>query len=58
MNASKDREPETKKNPTTVEPKSEREIIVTRTFDAPARIAFQPWTTPELGIHHRLKIRR
>jgi uncharacterized protein YndB with AHSA1/START domain len=33
---------------TTVEPKSEREIIVTRTFDAPARIVFQAWTTPAL----------
>ena len=36
------------KNPTTLERKSEREIVVTRTFDAPARIVFQAWTTPEL----------
>jgi uncharacterized protein YndB with AHSA1/START domain len=36
------------KNRTTVEPKSEREIVVTRTFDAPARIVFQAWTTPAL----------
>lgn len=48
MNARKDSEPNTTKNPTTVEPKSEREIVVTRTFDAPARIVFQAWTTPEL----------
>jgi len=27
---------------------SEREVVVTRTFDAPARIVFQAWTTPEL----------
>ena len=44
MNETKDGEP----NPTTVEPKSEREIVVTRTFDAPARIVFQAWTTPAL----------
>ena len=33
---------------TTVERKSERELIVTRTFDAPARIVFEAWTKPEL----------
>ena len=48
MNARKDSEPNTTKNRTTVEPKSEREIVVTRTFDAPARIVFQAWTTPAL----------
>ena len=48
MNARKDSEPATTKNRTTVEPKSEREIVVTRTFDAPARIVFQAWTTPAL----------
>ncbi|MET0592711.1 MAG: SRPBCC family protein [Polyangiaceae bacterium] len=48
MNARKDSEPNTTKNRTTVEPKSEREIIVTRTFDAPARLVFQAWTTPAL----------
>jgi uncharacterized protein YndB with AHSA1/START domain len=36
------------KNPTTVERKSDRELVVTRTFDAPARIIFQAWSTPEL----------
>jgi uncharacterized protein YndB with AHSA1/START domain len=36
------------KHPTTVEPKGEREILVTRTFDAPARLVFQAWTTPAL----------
>jgi uncharacterized protein YndB with AHSA1/START domain len=36
------------KNRTTVERKSERELIVTRTFDAPARIVFEAWTKPEL----------
>ena len=33
---------------TTVERKSERELIVTRTFDGPARIVFEAWTRPEL----------
>jgi uncharacterized protein YndB with AHSA1/START domain len=27
---------------------SERELVVTRTFNAPARIVFEAWTTPEL----------
>ena len=36
------------KNRTTVERKSEREIVVTRTFDAPARIVFEAWTQPDL----------
>lgn len=48
MNASKDSEPNPTKNRTSVEPKSEREIVVKRTFDAPARIVFQAWTTPAL----------
>ena len=36
------------KNRTTAERKSEREIVVTRTFNAPARIVFEAWTKPEL----------
>ncbi len=36
------------KNPTTAERKSERELVVTRTFNGPARIVFEAWTTPEL----------
>jgi uncharacterized protein YndB with AHSA1/START domain len=36
------------KNSTTVERKSERELVVTRTFNAPARIVFEAWTKPEL----------
>jgi uncharacterized protein YndB with AHSA1/START domain len=36
------------KNHTTVERKSERELVVTRTFNAPARIVFEAWTKPEL----------
>jgi uncharacterized protein YndB with AHSA1/START domain len=36
------------KNRTTVERKSERELVVTRTFNGPARIVFDAWTKPEL----------
>jgi len=36
------------KNRTTVERTSERELVVTRTFNAPARLVFEAWTTPEL----------
>ena len=35
-------------NPTTVERKSERELVITRTFNGPARIVFEAWTSPEL----------
>jgi uncharacterized protein YndB with AHSA1/START domain len=35
-------------NRTTVERKSERELVVTRTFDGLARIVFEAWTKPEL----------
>jgi len=33
---------------TTIEKPSERELVVTRTFDAPARVVFEAWTQPEL----------
>ena len=36
------------KNRTTVERTSERELVVTRTVNAPARIVFEAWTKPEL----------
>ena len=36
------------RNPTIVERTSDRELIVTRTFDAPAHIVFDAWTKPEL----------
>ena len=35
-------------NRTTVERKSDREVVVTRTFDAPARLVFEAWTKPDL----------
>ena len=36
------------KNETRVERKSEREIVITRTFNASARIVFEAWTKAEL----------
>lgn len=35
-------------NRTTIERKSERELVVTRTFNGPARIVYEAWTKPEL----------
>ena len=35
-------------NRTTAERRSDREIVVTRTFDAPAWLVFEAWTRPEL----------
>jgi uncharacterized protein YndB with AHSA1/START domain len=36
------------KNHTTVERRSDRELVVKRTFNGPARIVFDAWTKPEL----------
>ena len=36
------------KNSTTVERKSEREVVVTRTINGPAHLLFEAWTKPEL----------
>src|SRR5436305_14284773 len=36
------------KNSTNVERKSDRELVVTRTFNGPARIVFEAWSNPEL----------
>src|SRR5215475_3205539 len=48
MDARGESEPTPMKNRTTVERKSERELVVTRTFNGPARIVFAAWTKPEL----------
>ena len=48
MHARRESEPTPMKNPTTVERKSEREFVVTRTFNGPARLVFEAWTKPEL----------
>jgi uncharacterized protein YndB with AHSA1/START domain len=39
---------DTMTNSTTVERRSERELVVTRTFNGPPRIVFEAWTKPEL----------
>jgi uncharacterized protein YndB with AHSA1/START domain len=48
MDAKAQSDPTSGKNSTTVERKSERELVVTRTFKAPARIVFEAWARPEL----------
>src|SRR6478672_2067327 len=48
MDTKKESERTPTKNRTTVERKSERELVVTRTVNGPARIVFEAWTTPEL----------
>jgi uncharacterized protein YndB with AHSA1/START domain len=37
-----------KRNPVTVERKSDREIVVRRSFNGPARLVFEAWTKPDL----------
>ena len=48
MDAIRESEPISMKNRTTAERKSERELVVTRTINGPARIVFEAWTRPEL----------
>src|SRR6187551_2368651 len=46
MDARKQSEPVMRR--TTVQRKSDRELVVTRTFDAPAHLVFEAWSRPEL----------
>lgn len=48
MGARRERESAPMKNRTTVERKSERELVVTRVINGPARLVFEAWTKPEL----------
>ena len=48
MDATRQSEPTATANNVTVERKSERELVVTRTVNAPARLVFEAWTRPEL----------
>ncbi len=48
MDARKESEPTPMKNPVKVERKSEREVVVTRTVNAPARLVFEAWTRADL----------
>src|SRR5450432_2029142 len=48
MDARRESELAPVKNRTSVERRSERELVVTRTFNGPARLVFEAWTKPEL----------
>ena len=48
MDARRESEPTPMKNRTTVERTSDRELLVTRTVNGPARLVFEAWTKPEL----------
>ena len=48
MDARSGSEPAPMKNRTNVERQSERELVVTRTFNGAARLVFEAWTRPEL----------
>ncbi len=48
MHARTESEPTAMKHQTKVARPSDREVVVTRTFNAPARIVFEAWTKPEL----------
>lgn len=48
MDATRGSEPTATANDATVERRSERELVVTRTVNGPARIVFEAWTRPEL----------
>src|SRR5215467_4100421 len=48
MDAGRSSQPGPTKNRTSVERKSERELVVTRTINAPPRIVFEAWTRAEL----------
>jgi len=48
MDATRTGEPTLTRYKSVVERTSERELVVTRTFNAPARIVFEAWTKPEL----------
>jgi uncharacterized protein YndB with AHSA1/START domain len=48
MDARRESESTPTRSRAAVERKSERELVVTRTFNAPARLLFEAWTKPEL----------
>jgi len=48
MDAKRESEPALMRNQTTVERKSGRELVTTRTINGPARLVFEAWTRPEL----------
>ena len=48
MDARREGEATPMKNRTTVNRRSDRELVVTRTFNGPARLVFEAWSKPEL----------
>jgi len=48
MDARKESDVTSTKGRTQVERKSDCELVISRTFDAPARIVYEAWTKPEL----------
>ena len=48
MDKRKDSDTNPTKKSTAVERKSDRELVVTRTFNGPAQVVFSAWTKPEL----------
>ena len=48
MGAGEQSDPDAGKARTIVERRSERELVVTRTIDGPARLVFEAWSKPEL----------
>lgn len=48
MDANRDSQRTLTKQRTTAERKSDRELVVTRSFHCPARLLFEAWTKPEL----------
>src|SRR3954454_717293 len=48
MAANEQSDPASGQNRTMVERKSDRELVVARTFHGPARIVFEAWTRPDL----------
>lgn len=48
MNTTKHSEVAPMRNVTQIERRSDREVVVTRTFDAPVRLVFEAWAKPEL----------
>lgn len=48
MDETKANEPGPAKTHTDVERRSERELVITRTFDGPAHLVFEAWARPEL----------
>ena len=48
MDATRTNDPADIKDGTTTERTSDRELVVTRTFNGPAHLVFKAWTTPEL----------